>query len=270
MLRKQMDKITILSLQELKRARRKIVALTCYDFTTAKLLNDAGVDLLLVGDSLGMVKLGHASTLPVTIEDMEYHTRIVARGNSRALLVTDLPYLSYQACDEDAIRSSGRMLKAGAEAVKLEGGAEIAGRVRALRGVGIPVMGHLGLTPQSVHLFGGYKVQGRLRAQQRKLLEGAKALERAGVFAIVLEGIPADLGRRITRAVHVPTIGIGAGKDCDGQILVIDDLLGLTAPPVPRFVKRYADLRGSIVRAARDYAREVRGRRFPDDDHAYS
>jgi 3-methyl-2-oxobutanoate hydroxymethyltransferase len=262
-------KVTVLSLQEMKRAREKIVALTSYDFTTTRLLNEAGADIVLVGDSLGMVKLGLASTLPVTVEDMAYHTKIVARGNSRSLLVTDMPYLSYQASAEEAIRNAGRMLKEGAEAVKVEGGSEIVPIVRALRRSGIPVMGHIGMTPQSVNLFGGYKVQGRKRPQQKKLLTDARALEKAGVFAIVLECIPSGLGRRISRAVQVPTLGIGAGPDCDGQILVVDDLLGLTEPPSPRFVKRYADLRRVIRRAAANYAREVRDGIFPDKAHSY-
>ena len=265
-----MDKVTVLALQEFKRRRQKIVALTSYDFTTTRLLNAAGVDIILVGDSLGMVKLGYASTLPVTVEDMTYHTRIVARANSRSLLVTDMPYLSYQASREEAIRNSGRMLKAGAEAVKIEGGVGIVPIVRALVGAGIPVMGHIGMTPQSVHLFGGYKVQGREKAQSAKILLDAKALEKAGVFAIVLECLPAGLGGRVSRAVKVPTIGIGAGPGCDGQILVVDDLLGITAPPSPRFVKRYADLRGAITRAVREYAGDVREGRFPDESHSYS
>ncbi len=254
----------------MKRRRKKIVALTSYDFNTTRLLNEAGVDIVLVGDSLGMVKLGYASTLPVTVEDMVYHTKIVARGNSRAFLVTDMPYLSYQASAPDAIRNCGRMLKAGAEAVKIEGGREMVAIVRALRGAGIPVMGHIGMTPQSVHLFGGYKVQGRKRAQWAKILADAKALEKAGAFAIVLECIPAGLGRQISRAVKIPTIGIGAGPACDGQILVVDDLLGLTTPPSPRFVKRYADLRGVMRRAARDYTLDVRSGKFPDLSHSYS
>jgi len=272
-----MNKVTILSLQEMKRSKKKITALTSYDFTTAQLLNDAGIDLLLVGDSLGMVKLGYSSTLPVTVEDMAYHTRIVARGNSarlpagrQALLVTDMPYLSYQASHEEAIRNCGRMLKEGAEAVKIEGGANIAPVIRALRGIGIPVMGHIGMTPQSVHAFGGYKVQGRQKAQAARILADARAIEKAGVFAMVLECIPAELGRRISRSVKVPTIGIGAGPGCDGQILVVDDLLGLTSPPSPRFVKRYADLRKVIQRSAADYARDVRTGDFPDKDHSYS
>jgi len=264
-----MTKVTILSLQDMKRDRKKIAALTCYDLTTARLLDEAGVDVLLVGDSLGMVRLGHVSTLPVTVDDMVYHTRIVARANPRALLVTDMPFLSYQASIEDAVRNSGRMLKAGAEAVKIEGGTEIAAVIRALRGFGIPVMGHIGMTPQSVHAFGGYKIQGRMKNQAAKILADARAIEKAGVFAMVLECIPAELGRRISRAVKVPTIGIGAGSNCDGQILVVDDILGLTPPPGPRFIKRYADLRKLIKQAAQDYAREVRDGKFPDAEHSY-
>ena len=265
-----MDKVTVLAVQEMKRLRKKIVALTSYDLTTSQLLNEAGVDIVLVGDSLGMVKLGYASTLPVTVDDMAYHTKIVARGNSRSLLVTDMPFLSYQASISEAIRNSGRMLKAGAEAVKIEGGKEMVSVIRALRRTGIPVMGHLGMTPQSVNLFGGYKVQGRKKAQWAKILADAKAIEKAGAFAIVLECIPSGLGRQISRAVKIPTIGIGAGPGCDGQILVVNDLLGLTEPPFPRFVKRYADGRRIIRKAARDFASEVRGGRFPDESHSYS
>ncbi len=262
-------KITAPSLKLLKQRRQKIVALTCYDFTTAGLLNDAGVDVILVGDSLGMVKLGLPSTLPVTVEDMEYHTRIVARGNSKALLVTDLPYMSYHASGEDAVRNAGRMLKAGAEAVKIEGGEEMVPVIRALRSAKIPVMGHLGMTPQSVNEFGGYRVQGRAAAAQRKILRDARALEKAGIFSLVLECVPKALGARLTKSLSIPTIGIGAGSQCDGQILVIDDLLGLTAPPLPRFVKAYGRLREEIKRAAGAYARDVRGGTFPDDEHSY-
>lgn len=265
-----MDKVTVPKLREMKRARQKIVVVTSYDFTTTKLLNEAGVDVILVGDSLGMTKLGYDSTLPVTVEDILYHTRIVRRGNRRALLVSDMPYLSYHASTQDAVRHAGKMMKAGAHAVKIEGGREMIPVIRALLAAKIPVMGHLGMTPQSVHLFGGYKVQGRQRAQLKKLVADAKAIEQAGVFAIVLECIPAALGRRISRAAHVPTIGIGAGRDCDGQVLVVDDLLGLTAPPLPRFVKTYANLRAVIKRAAQDYAREVRTGKFPDEQHSYS
>jgi 3-methyl-2-oxobutanoate hydroxymethyltransferase len=264
-----MHKLTVLSLLEMKRDRRKIVALTAYDFTTARLLDQAGADILLVGDSLGMVKLAYSSTLPVTVEDMVYHTRLVAQARPTALLVTDMPFLSYQASTEDAIRNAGKMLKAGAEAVKLEGGKEIVSKIRALREIGIPVMGHIGMTPQSVHAFGGYKVQGRQKAQAAKILSDAKAIEKAGVFAIVLECVPNDLARRISKTIKVPTIGIGAGPSCDGQILVIDDLLGLTPSPLPRFVKRYADLGTVIKRAVAEYAREVRQGKFPDKEHSY-
>jgi 3-methyl-2-oxobutanoate hydroxymethyltransferase len=264
-----MTKITAPSLAHFKQDRRPIVAVTSYDFMTTQLLNEVGVDVVLVGDSLGMVKLGYTSTLPVTVEDMLYHTRIVARGNSRALLVTDMPFISYQASPVDAVRNAGAMIKAGAEAVKLEGGEEMLPAILALKKAKIPVMGHLGLTPQSVHEFGGYKVQGKNPAARRKLLRDARSLETAGVFALVLEGIPADLARQITKSISIPTIGIGAGPACDGQVLVIDDLLGLTPPPHPRFVKAYADLRGMIRKAVGSYASEVRGRRFPEARHSY-
>lgn len=254
----------------MKKARQKIAALTCYDYSMAQLLNSAGMDILLVGDSLGMVKLGYPSTLPVTVEDMEYHTRIVAKGNSRALLVTDMPYLSYHASREDAVRNAGRMLKAGAEAVKIEGGEEMLPVIRALQAAKIPVMGHLGMTPQSVHVFGGYKVQGKEKAQRGKLLRDALSLERAGVFSIVLECLPEAVARQISRRLRIPTIGIGAGAGCDGQIIVIDDLLGMTEPPLPRFVKTYARLRETVQDAVRRYAREVRAGEYPDKQHSYS
>jgi len=253
----------------MKKSRQKIAVLTCYDYGMAKLLNSAGIDVLLVGDSLGMVKLGYKSTLPVTVEDIEYHTRIVAKGNSRALLVADMPYLSYHASREDAVRNAGRMLKAGAEAVKIEGGEEMLPVIRALQAAKIPVMGHLGMTPQSVHVFGGYKVQGKEKAQRQKLLRDALSLERAGVFSIVLECVPEQLAAQISRRLRIPTIGIGAGVGCDGQVLVIDDLLGLTEPPLPRFVKSYANLRDIIQSAARRYAQEVRLGEYPDEQHSY-
>jgi len=264
-----MDKVTVPLLKQMKRQGQKIVALTSYDYSTTRLLNESGVDVILVGDSLGMVKLGYSSTLPVTVEDMVYHTRIVARGNSRALLVTDMPYMSYQASLEDAVRSGGKMIKAGAEAVKIEGGTEMSRIIRALMVAKIPVMGHLGMTPQSVHMFGGYRVQGRERAARKNLLSDAKALERLGVFALVLECVPMDLARKITRAISIPTIGIGAGPHCDGQVLVIDDMIGITAPPLPRFVKSYARVRETIRSAVRAYGRDVRRGTFPDDAHSY-
>lgn len=263
-------KITAPSLTQIKRENRPIVVVTSYDFTTTRLINDAGVDVVLVGDSLGMVKLGYSSTLPVTLEDMVYHTKIVARANRHAFLVSDMPFMSYQASAEDAVRSAGKLMKAGAEAVKLEGGSEILPALHALRRAKIPVVGHLGLTPQSVHEFGGYKVQGRQAAQAKTILKDALALEKAGACAIVLEGIPARLGTQISRKLRIPTIGIGAGIGCDGQVLVIDDLLGLTPPPHPRFVKAYANLAETIREAVQKYAKEVRERKFPDDPHSYT
>jgi 3-methyl-2-oxobutanoate hydroxymethyltransferase len=264
------DKITAPSLKVMKREGRKIVALTCYDFTMARLLNQAGADVLLVGDSLGMVKLGLSSTLPVTVEDMVYHTRIVARGNSRALLVCDMPFMSYQAADVDAVRAAGKMIQAGAEAVKLEGGRAMIPRVKALRAAQIPVIGHLGMTPQSVNNVGGYKVQARQTREQKELIADAKALEAAGVSAIVLECLTTAFAKKVQRALSIPTIGIGAGIHCDGQILVIDDLLGLTPPPLPRFVKTYANLSGTILDAAQRWSMDVRTHKFPDDAHSYS
>lgn len=262
-------RITAPGLRALKEQQQRIVALTCYDYTTAQILNAADVDVLLVGDSLGMVKLGYASTLPVTVEDMLYHTRIVARGNSRCLLVTDMPYLSYHTSPSDAVKNSGQMLKAGAQAVKIEGGREIVPMIRALRAAKIPVMGHLGMTPQSVHDFGGYRIQARNAKTVKKLESDARALENAGVFSMVLECIPEKVAQRLSRKLKIPTIGIGAGAGCDGQILVIDDLLGLTPEPLPRFVKKYARLRDTIREAATRYGREVRGGQFPDAAHVY-
>jgi 3-methyl-2-oxobutanoate hydroxymethyltransferase len=264
-------KVTVPGLKAFKERGQKIAALTCYDYTTARLLNEAGIDVILVGDTLGMVKLGYSSTLPVTVEDMLYHTRIVARGNSRALLVSDMPYLSYHVSIQEALRYCGRMLKeGGAEAVKIEGGAEMVPVIKELLKAKIPVMGHIGMTPQSVNLFGGFKVQGREASAGKRILSDARALERAGVFSIVLECVPSDLGEKITKAVSVPTIGIGAGPGCDGQVLVIDDLLGITPDPLPRFVRRYARLRESIRSAALAYGQDVRNRRFPNKEHSYS
>jgi 3-methyl-2-oxobutanoate hydroxymethyltransferase len=265
-----MTKVTVPILKEMKTRKEKIVALTSYDYPTTQLLNEAGVDVVLIGDSLGMVKLGHSSTLPVTVEDMLYHTRLVARAGGRALVVTDMPYLSYQASSQDAIRHSGAMLKAGAQAVKIEGGEEMVPVIQALRRAKIPVMGHIGMMPQSVHLYGGYKVQGRGAKNWKRVLRDARAIEKAGVFAVVLECIPSTLAKQITRAIKIPTIGIGAGASCDGQILVADDLFGLTKSPLPRFVKAYADLRVQMLRAARAYAKDVRRGAFPSKAQEYS
>ncbi len=243
-----------------------LAVLTAYDWTMARLLDAAGVDALLVGDSLGMVVQGEPNSLGVTMDEMVYHTRLVARGRQHALVIADMPFLSYQVSPQEALMNAGRLIKEGrAHAVKLEGGRQVIAAVAAIVGADIPVMGHVGLTPQSVHRFGGFRVQ---RDAQR-LLDDARALEQAGVFAIVVECVPADVARQITAAVQVPTIGIGAGDGCDGQVLVTHDLLGLFEELHPRFVKRYAELGQAIRAAAEQYCREVRQRHFPGPEHAF-
>jgi 3-methyl-2-oxobutanoate hydroxymethyltransferase len=254
-----------------KAAGRRLVALTAYDHPTARLLDAAGVDILLVGDSVGNNVLGYASTLPVTMDAMIHHTAAVARGATRALVVGDMPYLSYQTGRRDAVRNAGRFLKeGGAAAVKLEGGRRRAPLVRALIDAEIPVMGHIGLTPQAVHLMGGYRVQGKGPDAARALLEDALALEAAGVFSLVIEGVPESVGREVTRAVGVPTIGIGAGRFCDGQVLVFHDLVGLGSGPPPKFARRYARLADAIERAARAFAEDVRSGAFPSEAEVYT
>jgi 3-methyl-2-oxobutanoate hydroxymethyltransferase len=236
-----------------------------------RVLDAAGVDVILVGDSLAMVALGYETTLPVTLEEMLHHTRAVARGAARALVVGDLPFLSYQVSREEALRSAGRMLKEGnAQAVKLEGGVEVAGTVAALVEAGIPVMGHIGLTPQAVHRMGGYKVQGRTAEAAARLLKDAVALERAGAFSLVLEGIPWQVAGAVTEAVGIPTIGIGAGPRCDGQVLVTNDLLGLFDEFTPKFVKRYANLRETLLQAFGQFREEVLAGAFPGPEHSFS
>lgn len=263
-------KVTVRTLRAMKAAGDKIVALTAYDAPMARLVNAAGVDVVLVGDSVGNVKLGYPNTLPVTVADMLHHTRAVRRGNSRALLVADMPFLSYEFDPPEAVRQVGRLVKeGGAEAVKIEGAGPVMPSLRALVAANIPVMGHLGLTPQSVHRLGGYRVQGRGRTEAARLLRDAKMLERAGVFALVLEAVPAPLARRVTRALQIPTIGIGAGPDTDGQILVLDDLLGLTDAPPPRFVKPYAALWPLARAAAARYRDDVKAGRFPGPAQTY-
>ena len=265
------NRITIPSILERKKTRRKITALTCYDYTLARLLDELDIDLVLVGDSLGMVFLGYDTTLPVTMDEMIHHTRAVRRGITRALLVGDMPFMSYHVSNEETIRNAGRFIQeGGAEAVKMEGGNRILDRVRAVIHAGISVMGHIGLTPQSVHQFGGYRVQGKNAYDSRQIKRDAVRLQKAGVFSIVLEGIPAELAAEITAEVNVPTIGIGAGAECDGQILVTQDMLGMNQDLSPKFVKRYAELGQSIQSAAADYAREVRDGAFPDLDHSYT
>ncbi len=247
-----------------------IAMVTAYDFTMARLVDEAGVDAVLVGDSLGMVVQGLSNTLTVTIEDVCYHGRAVSRGLSRAHLVGDLPFMSYQVSPAHALESAGKMIQHGAfESVKLEGGDEMAEHVRRIVRAGIPVMGHVGLTPQSVHAFGGFKVQGRGEYAARRILESARAIEEAGAYAIVLEAIPPDLAARVTAELDIPTIGIGAGPECDGQILVCTDLLGLTRGASPRFAKRFADLADVAVTALREYVAEVQGGSFPGPEHAY-
>ena len=263
---------TVLDLQRFKAARRRFAMLTAYDFTTAQLLEAAEIPVLLVGDSAGMVMLGYPTTIPVTMEELLVLARAVSRGAQNALLVGDLPFLAYQASAEDAVRNAGRLLKEGGmHAVKLEGGGPSAlEAVRRLVEAGIPVMGHLGLTPQSVHRMGGFKVQGREAASAARLAAEAIALEQAGACAVVLEGIPADLSAKITGELRIPTIGIGAGPDCDGQVLVVNDMLGLTPGHKPKFVKHFAKLGDEVIAAARRYAGEVEAGTFPGADNSYA
>jgi len=257
--------VRIPDLREKKVRGEKIAMLTAYDATMARLLDGAGVDALLVGDSLGMVILGHETTLPVTLDVMIHHTRAVVRGTGHALVIADMPFLTYQVSVSEAVRNAGRLLQeGGAGAVKLEGGRPILDVVSRLVDVGIPVMGHLGLQPQSIHQVGGYTKQATQPREGARLLEDALALERAGAFAIVLEQIPASLARDVTARLTVPTIGIGAGPDCDGQILVSHDVLGLFDRFVPPFVKQYAHLAGTITGAAREYVEDVRAGRYPE------
>jgi 3-methyl-2-oxobutanoate hydroxymethyltransferase len=270
----QLKKVRITDLAAMKTARSPITMLTAYDAPFARIFDEAGVDALLVGDSVAMVVQGADSTLPVTLEEILYHTRIVARARKRALLIADMPFLSYQVCPEDALRNAGRLLKEGAaEAVKLEGGVGIAATVARLTEVDIPVMGHIGLTPQSVHRMGGHRVQGQREGSgpgcRQRLIDDARAIEQAGAFAIVLEGIPAPLAREITAMLAVPTIGIGAGADCDGQVLVMHDMLGLSSGFVPRFAKPYASLWQDASAATLAYLREVKEHAFPGAEHSY-
>jgi 3-methyl-2-oxobutanoate hydroxymethyltransferase len=265
-----MAKITIQTLQQMKFRGEKIAMLTAYDATFARLLDGAGVNALLVGDSLGMVIQGREHTLGVTMEEMIYHCRAVARGTSRAHLVGDMPFLSYQVSREEAVRNAGRLVKEGrAEAVKLEGGEQYAETIRAIDRVGIPVMGHLGLTPQSIHKLGGFKIQGRDEEQAERILQDATILEEAGCYAIVLEGMPAPLAKRVTEAVSVPTIGIGAGIYCDGQVLVCYDLLGMDELFKPKFVKQYDNFHARIGAAVQAFIEDVKGHEFPLEEHSF-
>lgn len=263
--------VTVATLLEMKRKGLKIAMLTAYDFPTARVAEEAGVDVILVGDSVGMTKLGYESTLPVTVEELLHHVKAVKRGTSRALLLADMPYLSYELDAREAARHAGRFLKeGGAHAVKVEGGQEIAPIVKELRKVNVPVFGHLGLTPQAVHRLGGYRVQGRRPEDAERILTEARILEGAGVCAVVLECVPSGLAREATKRLQVPVIGIGAGPHCDGQVLVSDDMLGLSEGGPTKFVKRYADLRAQAVKAVADYCREVRDGAFPAPEHGFS
>jgi 3-methyl-2-oxobutanoate hydroxymethyltransferase len=264
------QKVTVPEVVKMKQAGQKIAVLTAYDYSFARILDDAGIDILLVGDSVGSVVQGHDSTLPVTLEEMIYHTRAVARGRKRALVVADMPFLSYQVSVEEAKRNAGRLLGEGAaEAVKMEGGVHMLGTIEAIVQMGIPVMGHVGLTPQSIHRFGGYKIQGKEKEAGEKILRDALAVEAGGAFSIVLEGIPLDLAEEITRRIKIPTIGIGAGVHCDGQVLVMHDMLGLFDMYRPKFVKRYADLTAVTADAVKRYIAEVREGSFPGEEHSF-
>jgi 3-methyl-2-oxobutanoate hydroxymethyltransferase len=264
-------RITIGDLREMKQRGEKIPMLTAYDYSTAKLVDAAGVPLILVGDSLGMVVLGYESTIPVTMEEMIHHTKAVVRGTERALVVGDMPFMTYHTSVEDALRNAARFIQeGGAQAVKLEGGEIAADKVKRIVECGIPVQGHIGLTPQSVHQLGGFKVVGKTPEVAVRLLNDAKALEQAGVFSIVLEAVPAPLSKLITEKVNVPTIGIGAGPDCDGQVQVVSDILGLYTDFVPKHAKQYAKLAEAIRAAVGDYVSEVQAGSFPTAKQSYT
>jgi len=261
---------TIPELQAMKARGEKIAVLTAYDFPFARIMDQAGIDIVLVGDSAGVVTAGYDTTLPVTMAEMLYHTSAVVRGVTQALVVADMPFLSYQVDLGEARRNAGLLIKeGGAQAVKLEGGVHVAETIRAIVAMDVPVVGHIGLTPQSIHRMGGYRVQGREEAQAAQLREDAQAVVEAGACAMVLEGIPAALARQITLEVPIPTIGIGAGVDCDGQVLVIHDILGLCEKYSPKFVKRYADVSGTIRQGIDDYIREVKAGEFPGEEHSF-
>ena len=263
-------KVTISTIQEKKIRREPITCLTAYDYATSRLVDEAGIDMILVGDSLAMVVLGYENTLPVTVDEMLHHTRAVRRAVRRALVIADMPYASYQVSEEEAARNATRFVKeGGAEAVKIEGGSKRADLVRRLIDAEIPVMGHIGLTPQSIHRMGGFKVQGKTLAAVEQLMRDAIALDNAGVFAIVLEGIPREVAAMITAEVSAPTIGIGAGPDCDGQVLVLHDILNLSFAPPAKFVRRYGDAAALITDAVKAFKDDVEAGRYPDEGESY-
>lgn len=265
-----MPKTTVQDFLKKKTEGRKITVLTAYDYPFAQMADEAGIDAVLVGDSLGVVVQGLENTLPVTMDEMIYHTRMVSRAVRNALVIGDMPFMSYQASIEEAVRNAGRFLKdGGAAAIKIEGGSEIADRISAMTKSDIPVMAHIGLTPQSIHRMGGYKVQGKTKSAARKLIEEAKVVEDAGAFSVVLEGIPLTLAREITKVLSIPTIGIGAGPYCDGQVLVLHDVLGLFDRFVPKFVKRYANLKQETVSAILAYKKDVEDGIFPSEEQSF-
>jgi len=264
------SKVTTAVFRTKKSEGRPISMLTAYDYPLAQLVDEAGIDAILVGDSLGNVVLGYDSTIPVTMDDMTHHVKAVTRGVNRAMVVADMPFLSYHVSTADAIRNAGRLMQeAGAQAVKLEGGQEVAGTIKAITDAGIPVMGHLGLTPQSVHQMGGYKVQGKDEKAAQKLLADARAVEEAGAFSLVLECVPSPLAKLITSKLGIATIGIGAGSDCDGQVLVTHDLIGLVGGFSPKFAKRYINVREDIKRAMQTFRQEVEEKAFPAGEHQF-
>jgi len=268
-LEKKMKKITVPVIGSMKN-KEKIVMVTAYDAPTAKIVDESGVDIVLVGDSVGNVIQGLSNTLPVTVDEMIYHTKIVSRGIQNAHLCADMPFMSFQSSNEDAVKNAGRFVKeSGAESVKIEVTEDYINTIKEIRKAGIPVMGHIGLRPQSVHDMGGYKLQGRDKAEGAKLVALAKKIEDAGAFSLVLESIPQKLAKKITRSINIPTIGIGAGADCDGQVLVINDLAGLSEEPLPKFVKKYAEIRDLMKRATEEYVDEVRTGTFPSKEHSY-
>ncbi|HCC69421.1 MAG TPA: 3-methyl-2-oxobutanoate hydroxymethyltransferase [Nitrospiraceae bacterium] len=265
-----MSKFTIQDFLKKKKEGKKITMLTAYDYPFAQIVDEAGIDVILVGDSLGMVVQGRENTLPVTMDEMIYHAKMVSRAVKNAMVIGDMPFMSYQVSVENAVRNAGRFLKeAGASAVKIEGGAEVAEHIKAMTKADIPVMAHIGLTPQSIHRMGGYKVQGKTEESAKRLLEEAHIVEDAGAFSLILEAIPADLAKKITSELRIPTIGIGAGPHCDGQVLIIHDVIGLFERFVPKFAKRYANLKEEALKAIKTYKEEVEKGIFPSEEHSF-
>lgn len=261
--------MTVPEFQKIKQTGKKLVVVTAYDAIFTKIIEQAGIEVILVGDSLGVVVQGKPNTLSVTMEDMLYHTKLVAQSAEHSLVIGDMPFMSYQVSVEEAVRNGGKFLQAGAGAVKLEGGRQVVDRIQAMTRFGIPVMAHIGMTPQSVNQFGGYKVRGKDKDQAQELVEDAKTLEQAGAFSLILEAVPAGLAQTITQTISIPTIGIGAGPHCDGQVLVLYDLLGLFDDFLPKFVKPYAHLKADTLQALRRYKEEVECGKFPTDSESY-